>query len=199
MKRIMLLIAILFLVLIHVDTRAFTCKHIDLNLKENEVGIVFLRLKNSKSLLINDLEVSNLFILDYKNDDGIKNVLNIFDSHPDIFYLKRSLEKKIDNVYITKIDGMFRIRVNNYTLCIYDNSSGNLKTCDFVYLMNLNKTFSIDENINTIFYDDDIDKRLLLNVRESWIDNHIVSTDSFTILKLIEESYNVVVFPSTKI
>ena len=163
----------------------------------NEAGIIFIRLQNSKSLLINDLETSNLFILDYKNDDGIKTALNVFDSRPDIFYLNRSLEKKVDNIYITKRDGIFRVRVNNYTLCIYDNG-GNVKNCDFVYLMNLNKPFSVDENISTIFYDDDIDKKLLLEVQESWIDNHIVGTDNFTILKLSEESYNVVTIPSTK-
>jgi len=197
MKRVLVLIIILYLVLMNVDTRAFVAKHIDLKLKENEAGIIFIRLQNSKSLLINDLETSNLFILDYKNDDGIKTALNVFDSRPDIFYLNRSLEKKVDNIYITKRDGIFRVRVNNYTLCIYDNG-GNVKNCDFVYLMNLNKPFSVDENISTIFYDDDIDKKLLLEVQESWIDNHIVGTDNFTILKLSEESYNVVTIPSTK-
>jgi len=196
MKRVLVLIIILYLVLMNVDTRAFVAKHIDLKLKENEAGIIFIRLQNSKSILINDLKTSNLFILDYKNDDGIKTALNVFDSRPDIFYLNRSLEKKVDNIYITKRDGIFRVRVNNYTLCIYDNG-GNVKNCDFVYLMNLNKPFSVDENISTIFYDDDIDKKLLLEVQESWIDNHIVSTDSFTILKLSEESYNVVIVPST--
>jgi len=173
-------------------------KHIDLRLKENETSIVFIRLKNSKSLLINDLKTSNLFILEYKNDEGIKNSLSVFDSHPDIFYLKNFSEKKIDNIYINKSNGIFRFRINNYTLCIYDNNDGNLKTCDFVYLMDLKKSFTIDENINTIFYDDDIDKKLLLEVQESWIDNHIVGTDNFTILKLSEESYNVVTIPSTK-
>jgi len=197
MKRVLVLIIILYLVLMNVDTRAFVAKHIDLKLKENEAGIIFIRLQNSKSLLINDLKTSNLFILDYKNDDGIKTALNVFDSRPDIFYLNRSLEKKVDNIYITKRDGIFRVRVNNYTLCIYDNG-GNVKNCDFVYLMNLNKPFSVDENISTIFYDDDIDKKLLLEVQESWIDNHIVGTDNFTILKLSEESYNVVTIPSTK-
>ncbi|MCI9110768.1 MAG: hypothetical protein HFH47_03020 [Bacilli bacterium] len=198
MKRIIILMIVLFFVLLHIDTSALVAKHIDLRLKENEMSIVFIRLQNSKSLLINDLKTSNLFILDYKNDEGIKNALNVFDSHPDIFFLKHSVEKKVDSIYVTKRDGIFKVRVNNYTLCIYDNDGGNLKTCDFVYLMNLNKSFTIDENINTIFYDDDIDKKLLLEVQESWIDNHIVGTDSFTILKLSEESYNVVVVPSTK-
>jgi len=64
MKRVLVLIIILYLVLMNVDTRAFVAKHIDLKLKENEAGIIFIRLQNSKSLLINDLKTSNLFILD---------------------------------------------------------------------------------------------------------------------------------------
>ena len=191
MKKVIVLGIILFLVFLHFDTRAFVAK-------DNETSIVFLRLKNSKSLLINTVDNSNLFVLDYKNDEGIDDAVKIFDSQPDVFYLKNSLEKKVDNIYITRKNGMFRFRINNYTLCIYDDNGYELRSCDFVYLMNLNKSFSVDENISTIFYDDDISKKWLSEVQESWIDNHIVSTDSFTILKLNEESYNVVVVPSTK-
>lgn len=198
MKKVAVLLSIMIMVFIHIDTRAFVAKHIDLKLRDNEASIVFLRLKDSKSLLINDIDTSNLFILDYKSDDGIKNALKIFDSHPDIFYLKRSIEKKVDNIYITKQNGMFKFRINNYTLCIYDNNETVIKNCDFLYLMNLNKSFIPSENISTIFYDDDISKKWLLEVGESWIDSHIVASDSFTILKLNEESYNVVIVPSTK-
>ena len=35
-------------------------------------------------------------------------------------------------------------------------------------------------------------------IQESWVESNIVSIDSFTILKIDEESYNVVVVPSTK-
>lgn len=197
MRRLLIIFAILFFIFLHIDTRAFVAKHIDLRLRENDISVVFLRLKNSKSLLINDIKTSNLFILDYKNDDGIESVLKIFDSHPDIFYLNGSFDKKIDNIYIIKKNDLFRFRINNYTLCIYDDG-GDIKNCDFVYLMNLNRDFFPPENLSVIFYDDDINKKWLMEVNESWIDSHIVGTDSFTILKLNEESYNVVIVPSTK-
>ena len=63
--------------------------------------------------------------------------------------------------------------------------------------MNLDEEFEVTENISAIFYDDRIDEKWLRNVQESWVDNNIVSTDSFTILKLNEDSYNIVVVPST--
>ena len=197
MRKILIIFVILFFVFLHVDTRAFVAKKIDLRLRDNEIGIVFLRLKNSRSLLINDLKNSNLFILDYKNDDGIEGGLKIFDSNPDVFYLQSGFEKKFDNIYVVKRRGLFRFRINNYTLCIY-NDGGDIKNCDFVYLMNLNRDFFPAENLKVIFYDDDINKKWLMEVNESWIDSHIVGTDSFTILKLNEESYNVVIVPSTK-
>jgi len=154
MKKVIALLFIMVIIFMHLDTRAFVAKHIDLKLKDNETSVVFLRLKNSKSLLINDINTSNLFILDYSNDSGIKKTLKIFDSRPDIFYLKRSIDKKVDNIHIIKQDGIFRFRINNYTLCIYDGSNSDIKNCDFIYLMKLNSSFVPSENISTIFYDE---------------------------------------------
>ena len=63
--------------------------------------------------------------------------------------------------------------------------------------MYLNKEFYVNENTSVIFYDDEIDKKWLKQVQESWIESNIVSRDSFTILKLSEEFYNVTIVPST--
>ena len=88
------------------------------------------------------------------------------------------------------------LQIDNYMLCVYDNiQRGN---CDFIYLKSLNKEFFVNENTSVIFYDDDIDKKWLKNAQESWIDNNMISSDTFTILKLNEESYNVITIPSTK-
>ena len=51
--------------------------------------------------------------------------------------------------------------------------------------------------IPPVFYDDSINTKWLKQVQESWIESNIVSSDSFTILKLDEESYNVAIVPST--
>ena len=197
MKKIGILILIMAITLFNIDTRALLAKKIDLKIKDNETSIVFLRLDNSNSLLINDEDDSNLFILDYKNDEGLKETVKIFGSKPDIFYLNNTLDKKVDNVYVFKQKDLLKFRIDNYTLCIYDQNSHNVDNCDFVYLMNLDEEFEVTENISAIFYDDRIDEKWLRNVQESWVDNNIVSTDSFTILKLNEDSYNIVVVPST--
>ena len=197
MKKALILIIAMVLVFMHVDTKAFIAKKIDLKIKDNETSIVFLRLKDSNSLLINDENHSNLFILDYKNDKGFNESLKIFNSEPDIFYLKNAIDKKVDDIYVFKQKDMLRFRINNYTLCIYNADNKKVNNCDFIYLMDLNEEFEVSENTLAIFYDDAIKNKWLKQVQESWIDNNIVSTDSFTILKLNEESYNIVVVPST--
>lgn len=197
MKQILTLSLILFIILFNIETKAFSAKKIDLKIKPDEINIIFLNLKNNKSILITDEENSNLFILKYENDTGLKEALKIFKSKPDIFYLNKQFNKKIDNIYIFKQKNIFKLRINNYTLCIYNNNQNITTNCDFVYIINLNKEFIIDENISAIFYDENIKKEYLTNVSESWIENTIVSSDSFTILKLNEDSYNIVVVPST--
>ena len=195
MKKILFCLLIIFCICINIHTKAFTAKHIDLRLKDNETSIVFLRLKTSNSILITNNERSALFVLEYKNDKGLDEVLKIFNCNPDIYYLKNNLDKKIGNIHVTKNNNVFKFQINNYMLCVYDNVPKG--SCDFIYLMHLNKEFYVNENTSVIFYDDEIDKKWLKQVQESWIESNIVSSDSFTILKLSEEFYNVTIVPST--
>ena len=197
MKKIFVLIMILVITLFNIETHAYIAKKIDLKLNDNETSIVFLRLYHSNSLLIISDTSSHLFILDYRKDEGIKEVLNIFNTNPNIHFLQNKIDKKIDNIYTYKQKNLLKFRVNNYTLCIYKEVS-DIKNCDFVYLMDLKEEFIMNENVSAIFYDEKIKDNLLAQVRESWIDNYIVSPKSFTILKINEESYNIAIIPSTK-
>ena len=99
MKKLLIII-ILLITISNITTKAYTAKKIDLRIKDNETTIVFLRLENSNSLLINDENDSNLFILDYKNDKDIKETTKIFNSKPDIFYLNNPVDKRIDNIHV---------------------------------------------------------------------------------------------------
>ncbi len=194
MRKGLILLLIMILILFNVDTRALRAKKIDLRLMEQEKAVVFLRLSGSISLLINDGDNSNLFILEYKNDNNLNYALQVFDSNPDIYYLKNMTEKRIDDIYVLKDRNGFKLMINNYTLCAVNNKK-EVNNCDFVYLMQLNQEFYMSDNILAVFYDDGIDKKWLGQVQESWVDNNIVSTDSFTILKISEESYNIIVVP----
>ena len=157
MRKGLILLLIMILILFNVDTRALRAKKIDLRLMEQEKAVVFLRLSGSISLLINDGDNSNLFILEYKNDNNLNQALQVFDSNPDIYYLKNMTEKRIDDIYVLKDRNGFKLMINNYTLCAVNNKK-EVNNCDFVYLMQLNQEFYMSDNILAVFYDDGIDK-----------------------------------------
>lgn len=194
MKKLILLVIIFLIILFNINTKAFRAKTIDLKIKDDEVSVVFIRLQGSISLLINDENDSNLFILFYKNDINLDKVLKIFKSKPNVFYLNKNIDKTIDSIHVFKQGDVLKFTINNYTLCVNDK---NVNNCDFIYLLRLDRSFRVSENVLNIFYDESLDKRYLRDLEESWVDRTIVSERSFTILKITEESYNILVVPST--
>lgn len=192
MKKIFILIISLFIVLLHTDIKAATAKKIDLKTKEDEVNIIFLKLKGSTSLLVSDLNKSQLFFIDYKNSDGIDKVMSIFNIKPEMFWLDKSTSYS-SNISIKK-DKFTTVDVNNHNICIVKNLT-EAEDCEFIYLLSLNDEFNVDEETLSVFYDEDIKDEYLLELNESWVDSHIVSLDSFTILKLNKEEYNILVVP----
>ena len=76
MKKIMYSMLIIFIIIFNINTKAFKAKNIDLKIKDNEVSVVFIKLEGSTSLLINDENDSNLFIINYKNDENLKNAVS---------------------------------------------------------------------------------------------------------------------------
>ena len=61
MKKIIILLIFLMFFLNHLDIQASTAKKIDLKTKENEINIIFLKLENSISVIIDELDQSKLF------------------------------------------------------------------------------------------------------------------------------------------
>ena len=118
--------------------------------------------------------------------------MNIFDIKPKFFDIANS-EGYIDNVYIEK--GKYTmIKVQDYNLCIV-SSKVETKDCDFIYLLSLDDIFMVNKNTTAVFYDENIKDEYLAEINESWIESHIVSLDSFTILKLNKEEYSIFVVP----
>lgn len=192
MKKIIVLIIMLMIVLVHTDIDASTAKKIDLKTKEDEVNIVFLKLRNSTSLLIDEIDHSKLFFLKYENNKGVGKALDIFSAEPEIFWMKNS-SGYIDNLYIQKSKYIL-IKINDYNLCIVEDEK-EAKDCDFIYLLSLNEVFTVDKKTTAVFYDENIPDDYLSEINESWIESHIVSLESFTILKLNKEEYTILVVP----
>lgn len=189
MKKIFILVFTLFIILMHIDIKAATAKRIDLKIKENEINIVFIKLKESTSLLVSDETESKLFFIDYKSEKGIEKVLDIFNLKAKKYWINET-EGDIDNIHVTRD----RLKISGYNLCIVKNKK-EVKNCDFVYLLDLKEEFKVDENTLAIFYDENIKDEHLSVINESWVDSHIVSLESFTILKINREEYNILVVP----
>lgn len=195
MKKIIILVVTLIIVLLHFDTKAYTAKRIDLRTKEDETSIVFLKQKDNISLLVDREKSSKLFLIKLENKEELKDSLDIFNVNPNISFLKDSLGYN-DDIYISK-DDYITMKIGDYNLCIVKNKA-EVMNCDFVYLLELDKEFEVDEKILTVFYDENINDEYLGLINESWIDSHIVSTEGFTILKLNSEGYNILIVPLAK-
>lgn len=198
MKKFIFLFLILFILFFNIHSSANNLKKIDLDIGDNEIFLVFMKLKNSTSLLLMDKNDSDLFIIKYKNDLDIKKNLMIFNSNPSIHFLEGKFSKKFRNAYVYLGKDRFSFRINNYTLCIYDNIHRNVKGCNFIYLISLNEDFAIPTNASIIFYDKDISAKFLEDTFESWTDSHMIDTESFSILKFDDESYSVMIIPQAR-
>lgn len=188
MKKIILLIFSLFIILINTNTKAEMAKKINLKTKPGEVNVIFLKLKNSTSLVINTLNKDKLYFIDCKNTKGINKVMDIFDINPEMYWTYKCK-------YTTKNKkNIIKMNVNGYRICIVKNLSF-VNNCDFVYLDSLNKEFHINEKIMSVFYNEEIKEKYLLSLNESWVDSNEVSLNNFTILKINKSDFNILIVP----
>ena len=195
MKRIVVFLFLLVLFFGFVSTDASNVKKIDLNLQDGEVDVVFIKLKTSNSILFIGDQNSNLFVLDYINSNKLMESLKIFNTIPNIYYIQNKEYQRFNNVHVF-YDGMLKFRSNNYTLCVYEDND-KINGCDFIYFKKVSNNLRINTDFAGVFYDEDINQKKLMIIQESWVDKAIVSTDSYTILKLYENSYDILVVPST--
>ncbi len=192
MRKIIIFVLILTLILLHFDIKAATARKIDLKTKENEISIVFLKQKENISVLIDNEKNSKLFLIKLNDKEALNKSLSIFNKKPEVFWLDNSIGDNGD-IYISK-KNYIKMEIKDYSLCIVKNKS-EASNCDFVYLLELDREFEVNEKLSVVFYDENINDNYLGLVNESWIDSHIVSTDSIAILKISSEGYNILVIP----
>ncbi len=195
MRKVTLLFVILFLLFFNIGSRANNLRKIDLNIRDNELFLIFMRLENSVSLLLLDEYDSDLFIIKYKNDLNLKSNLAIFDTNPSIHFLEGKTSKLFRNTYVYLDKTKFSFRINNYTLCIYDDVYNNINECNFVYLLDVDEDFLPPSDVSIVFYDEKVSLLNLKDMFESWVDSYEINRENFTILKFDPDSYSVMVIP----
>ena len=179
------------ILMFYTKSREVSIEKIDINLEFNELGITFLELNDSNTLLISLNNTNILYILDYKSSINLKKELNRLGKSIDFIVMnkeynidipapKKMINKRLNiNSIVFLSDTHNSITYNNNSLCI--NSSN----CDFAYYTNSN----IKVNDNKVLF---ISKNTRLNDKlyEEWVDIYKLNNSVYTVLK-IHDTYEV--------
>ena len=214
MKKLIFIFVILLLYLFIIKQKLATAfiEKINLNLLDDEMAVIFLSSDDYKTIFLKDNVEELLLILDLKNDKILKKSLNKFlDNKLDyLFYIKPLSNLNIDssirdvlsdrvdfiNFYITKNSNIITISNDNYNLCIYDIGENNdVTNCDFVYFSDMNNQINISENLKAIFYEKNVANNFKENTYIKWIDNYELNLDTYNILKISKNNYDIITIP----
>lgn len=187
---------------------------IDLNLLDDEVAVIFLSSDNYKTVLLRDNDATSLLVLDFKNSKNlIKNLNKFIDKKLDNLFLIEQNKINLDIDYdikdtlkesvnmgkyqIKKQDNIIEIKNNKYNLCLYNTGTNNdINNCDFIYFINMDFQLNMSENLRAVFYEKNIASKFKENTYIKWIDNYELSSDTYNILKLSKNSYDVITLPN---
>lgn len=218
MRKILL---IFFLIIIYVIIitkkidQAFVEK-IDLNLKQNEMGITFISLDDSKSLLINKGSTKILMVLKYLNNHKINDVLKMFNVKKLDYILMNgnynisvktnrkeiipNKKMEISDMEIINDHDVIKIDYLNHRFCIFEKSNPVRLNgdCQYIYFLNINKNVSINDETNMIFYNEGTNPIFLEPVYDKWIDIYVIKKDYYVTLKLDEDNYDTITVPLDK-
>ena len=194
MKKIILIIT-LFIIssyFFFITEKEVALEKIDLNLQYNELGIVFLGLDKSDSLILSINDINILYIIDLKDFKSLKKEINRLNLNIDFVVMnenydvdlnipKKIVKESLSLNSITFNNGSYQsINYNNQSLCI------NNTNCDYVYYAK--SSVRVNDN-KVLFFNQDI--KLPDNLYKEWVDIYKVSNSIYTILK-ISDTYKVI-------
>lgn len=187
---------------------------IDLNLLDDEVAIIFLSSDNYKTILLHDNDTTSLLVLDFKDSKNlVKNLNKFIDKKLNNLFLVDQSKINLDMDYdikdilkdsvnmgkyqIKKQDNIIEIKNSKYNLCLYNTGVNNdIDSCDFIYFINMDFQLNMSDNLKAVFYEKNIASKFKENTYIKWIDNYELSSDTYNILKLSKDSYDVITLPN---
>jgi len=212
MKKIILILTIIFLysIIIYQKTTTIEVGKLNLNLKEEETSLTILNDSNSKSILIND---NNLLIITYIDENEISETLSKFNikilenlitleqittniNSYNRYLLDENI--KIENIKIEKEENIIKIKQNNNLFCIYENGSNkNLSNCDFIWFIEIDD-IDFDDDTKVVFYDNSINQKKIEKFYDKWVDSYTLDNKSYYSLRLKQENYDIIDINVTK-
>ena len=193
MKKLIAIIILCFIniLIFYNKSKEVSIEKIDINLEFNELGITFLDLNDSNTLLISLNNTNILYIVDYKNSTNLKKELNRLGKSIDFIVMtkeydiditapKKIINKRLNiNNIVFLSDTYNSISYNNNSLCI------NSPNCDFAYYTNSN--IKVNDN-KALFISKNT--RLSDKLYEEWVDIYKLNNSVYTVLK-INDTYEV--------
>jgi hypothetical protein len=189
---------------------------INLKLTEDETAIVFITDKYNDLFLITNNTHSLLLLLNYKGTD-LKSILNKFS-------IKDVVTLTIEDIHLNNEYGKIVVLKNEYTygeveykldknlikisyedmdFCIYvdrGEKRTNFMACNFIYFYNVNNIgyFDINERTEIIFYHNrrPLSTYLVEDIYQKWINTYTIRDGEYTIIKLNDDYYNIIVVPN---
>ena len=213
MKKILFIffLIIVYILIIEYKMDDTYVSKIDLNLKEKEMGITFINLEDSKSLLINKEDIFILVILEYLNDNKINEVLKMFgiekldyvlmndEYNMDILVSNKVINKKkfkVKDISFFNNDNELKINYLDHNFCVYEKiQEESDKDCKYIYFLTVDKKIEVDEEVNMVFYDEDTNPDYLESLYNQWIDIYMIKKEYFVTLKLDEDNYDTITLP----
>lgn len=210
MKRVFIIAFLLlfYSLIVNQKIRSAFAENINLNLSDDEIGVIFISKNDSTYLYIKDKEYNNVVLLDdnYKDIEktiklfGAKRIDNLISKND----VKGSYTNRYDfnntnlnNIKIKEEDNIIDIKIYDYHLCIYNNSgvNNNINACTFTYFKSANEDININDSNKVVIFNENEEEKFQEKIYTKWIDTYTLDDDNYTVIKLKKDNYNIINIP----
>lgn len=187
MKKIFFILFLCILIFFSFREKLESCftQKIDLNVMQDEFGILFYTLENQKYMVVVTNNKSVLVLLDQKNHNKNNEILNKLGI---LQYETQKLDtiSSFNDIIVKQEQKLVKIYQKDKLFCI---SIGSFipKECEYVYLLKE----SDFEEMKLAFYHDNLSTKYQEKLYEKWVDLYKIHKDSITFVKFYEDTYNV--------
>ena len=200
MKRLIIIILVVTIeccFLVNKDINVFIEKA-DLKLHEREMGIVFFYHGENKVILLKTIEKNILLVINLSDSNWLKKVLDNFNSAKidytiDINNMSNNVSVG-DIVFVYK-ESNLKISYQNHNFCYYQNNAIDVfNDCNYVYLTNPSASITFNKEPELILYSK-LNDEFLEKMYDRWIDTYCLDKKYYTIVKLNDQSFNLINIP----
>lgn len=157
---------------------------VELNLKEDELGIVAIKLDNSNSLLLKYRGKYYLYLIDFIDSKNIKASEEIFTDYIDYIYMNNNYNYHDSRAKVVQNDindalsfTKDKIFFKDKSICINTSTD-----CDYVFINR--EDVLLNDDIDVVFYSNDLNDKYIDYLKSFWIDSYPLSNQSYTVITI---------------